>query len=251
MNAALCARTRIHNPQIQVLSILARVLVVVIARAAHVLTRPFDLIGRWLAVARPSAAASGFSLVVKSQEVPADSVIDKLREALALIERHDPRRLHRVRRDVPRVVALDLLLLGGTQWMHPRAILLKAAAVHQQPPLWAAGVIIHEATHIRLKQRGIRTTPLNRARVERCCVREQIHFLQRAGAQDPLYGAEAGYYIDWLEQSLNAPTPWYTLENKWLRAREALVAESAPRWVLWLVDALRPSRVEGARDGGA
>ena len=232
-------------------SLLARVLFVVIARVAYVLTRPFEMLTRWLAVARPSAAASGFSLVVKSKEVSANSVIDKLREALALIERHDLRRFHRVRRDVGRVVALDLLLLGGTQWMHPRAILLKAAAVHEHPPLWAAAGIIHEATHIRIKQRGIRTTRLNRARVERCCVGEQIHFLQRLGAQDPGYAAEAQYYIDWSEQSLNAPTPWYTPENKWLRAREALVAESAPRWVLWLVDALRPSRVEGARDGGA
>lgn len=53
-----------------------------------------------------------------------------------------------------------------------------------------AGVIVHEATHGKLRNRGIRTTKQNRVRVERICVSQENDFLQRLDPIRPRLGSD-------------------------------------------------------------
>jgi hypothetical protein len=53
-----------------------------------------------------------------------------------------------------------------------------------------AAVIVHEATHGRIRSRGIATTKTNRIRIERICVSEQNLFLRRLDSVRPELGSE-------------------------------------------------------------
>jgi hypothetical protein len=220
-----------------------------LARAIFLLLAPIDPVVRWLTILRPTRRVSGFSLFARSHDLGADDLVSKLEEALSLLERYDPRRFRRVRADVRRIIASDSGH-AGTHWRWPRAVVLNATLVKDHPALWAAAGIVHEATHVRLRGAGIRTTDANRSRVEGRCMVEEIAFLRRVGA-DPHHAAHAQHYIEGVERALSAPRPWYEPGERWHRIRELLVAESVPGWLLWLFDGLRPTRAESSGQDGA
>ena len=124
--------------------------------------------------------------------------------ALDLIAACDPRRFARIRRDMPniRVIRTGGGLFDPTDW----TCVVDWTAVMWQPVAHLAETIVHEATHARLSNRGVRPTARNLARVERRCCAEQVDFLRRL---PPECAAEAARSVAWIEQCLAAPEPWY------------------------------------------
>jgi len=115
-------------------------------------------------------------------------VLDRLHEALRLIERYDALRYSRLTRDLERVWALSASLHPTAAFDHRlRACVLHARFVLAEETTLerVASAIIHEATHARLWNCGIGYAEALRPRVEAICVRRELAFAAKLpnGAQ--------------------------------------------------------------------
>ncbi len=218
-----------------------------IGHALVAVLRLLDPLLSWLALSRPKAHVAGFAISIERDCVGTDSAVARLTDAIHLLDAVDPLRLSRIRRDVSR---LHVSSIGhaATYWHRPSAIVWRDEVLLAQPAIWAASALVHEGAHARIHRAGIRTTRATRARIERRCVAEEKDFFLRAAARFPEYATQAEHYIAHAALALEMPVPWYEPSQKWVRAREALVAYEAPRWVLWLFDGLEPGRSREAVD---
>jgi hypothetical protein len=122
----------------------------------------------------------------------------RLGEALEAIRRTDSRRAARIRQDVRRF-ALMQPPTGGVGEYSPtlEAIIIRPAFLLERPIMSVALLIVHEATHARLRRKGLRYLPGVKNRHERRCVREEISFAGRLG--DPQEREER---LTWLAEKL-------------------------------------------------
>jgi hypothetical protein len=173
--------------------------------ATRVLSAPAAPLLRWVDARRPSVRVEGVAVVVHPDAGPPGPSVAQLGEALALLAATAPRRLRRLRGDVARLLVEPWS--GTAGYSHrSRAILFDPAHLRAASPVWVAAALVHEATHARLSNRGVRPTARNLARVERRCCAEQVDFLRRL---PPECAAEAARSVAWIEQCLAAPEPWY------------------------------------------
>ena len=109
-------------------------------------------------------------------------------DALSLILEHDPRRLSVIRRTTGRIVARSLPTGGGSaEYRHD----IRTTSIDYEPfesriddayrRGFFAGLLIHEATHGRIRDFGVVTTRENRDRIERLCLTEENRFYRRIG----------------------------------------------------------------------
>lgn len=104
-----------------------------------------------------------------------ETVLHRLREALRLIEVHDPTRYSRLRRDLKRVWVLRLPSLGSYNSRLDACELNEDFVLAETPELLAS-VIVHEATHARLRSYGIGYGERTRPRIEAICIRRELAF---------------------------------------------------------------------------
>jgi hypothetical protein len=149
--------------------------------------------------------------------------LPNIREAVQLLATHDPRRFARIRRDLKYIVVTRTLLSEVAEyWPNLRACLLDASFATAQPPSTTALNIVHEATHARLWRAGIRYNELVRARVERCCIGEELAFAMRVPNGDELQGAARRKLYDasyWSDASMRD------------RKLKRLESRGVPRWL--------------------
>jgi hypothetical protein len=147
----------------------------------------------------------------------------KVRAAVDLIATHDPRRFVRLRQDLKYViVARTPISEVAEYWPNLHACLVDAAFATAHPPGITALNIVHEAVHARLWKAGIRYDEAIRARVERCCIMEELAFAERvpdgaelqAAAQRKLY--DESYWNDGAMQD---------------RQLNRLESQGVPRWL--------------------
>ncbi len=88
-----------------------------------------------------------------------------------------------------------------------------------------ASIIVHEATHARIDDRGIPYDEQRRDRIERLCRRQQQLFMQRA---EPEFRDAFGNSVDWSEvYRFDDVEPWY--EEYWSKSRWKHVGEMLGR----------------------
>lgn len=163
----------------------------------------------------------------------------RTRRALELIERYDPRRLARIRHDVR--------MIGGTVGHNSkfdpdgRIILLTRSLVLRATAADVAMTIVHEATHARIIDRGIHYFPVNRARIEAACVRQEAAFARRLPGGDAL--ADRGI--------ANLEHAWWTPRRIHESNLDVLRELELPAWAdRWLARvSLRRAAREEARAG--
>jgi hypothetical protein len=111
-----------------------------------------------------------------------DGVFERVAEAVLLIKTLDPRRYARVLRDVDRVLVTVLQsgfvaqynsALGACE-LDERFVLAESTL-----PEVIAGMIVHEATHARLRRCGFVYSEDRRERIEGVCLRQEMAFLSR------------------------------------------------------------------------
>lgn len=114
--------------------------------------------------------------------------IDFTRQALALIQRYDRRRMRVIEREIKYITKQEFTqgayynsliqecLINFTQYQH---LLDKNPHHYEWYLAHYASVIIHEATHGRLDSLGFPYSPATRARIERICWMEQKRFSSR------------------------------------------------------------------------
>lgn len=146
---------------------------------------PTTLILRWLAFrVLDHQRIQGFDLYldpnVRRLSASPNILSEKFAEAIEIIGEIDGRRLRNLKAYLPRIVIARPFLGRFGEYSHDlRAALLSPDFVADRPATSVALLLIHEATHARLRRGGFRYLPPVRARHERICVDAEIDFAQR------------------------------------------------------------------------
>ena len=101
----------------------------------------------------------------------------KVCEALSLIDAIDAIRFARIRRHLRCIVVARSK--AAAYWVTTATCLLPDAMVEQQSIAFIALAIVHEETHARLWNKGVRLWPDQLTRIEAICLREEIRFADR------------------------------------------------------------------------
>lgn len=124
-------------------------------------------------------ALHGFGVLVENtrDDIPTEAVIDRLEEALALIDRHQPWRLRHLRRDVRAIHVVRFPCRGA--YLPDERVCITELTFLARRDITAAPVaasIVHEGMHARVEAMGVRRAGRDRAREERLCRRAELDF---------------------------------------------------------------------------
>ena len=170
----------------------------------------------------------GFEVVLAFKTVDADDVLEKLDDALAIIEQGDARRYQRIKRDLHSILVTKA---GGPEFLPPLfACLLGYQLIKDGTPLGLAFMIVHEGAHARLWRRGFRYDPQIRGRVERLCINEELRFAEAINSSPAVVG--------WVHEKLSNTDRWSDAGIQTRRAAELNELGMAE----WLQRLLRPRR---------
>ena len=130
-----------------------------------------------LVIGRATRRVLGVDVHTVSVGESAEQATDKLAQALALIEQFDRRRFRRLQHDLSSIAVIDFFpgAIGG-HIPGSRVCFLSAAHLRRRSVARTALTIVHEATHCRIDQAGIRYWPDYQARIEARCKREESSF---------------------------------------------------------------------------
>lgn len=170
----------------------------------------------------PRVHVYGFLLVDMSSSVRFEVFTNRVREALRLIEAHDPMVLARMQRYLKRI---GIYTGGGEHYdemLNACIIDSRSLETYSSPELAAA--LVHEATHARLSRAGIATSDDNQARIERVCTEAAASFVEKVPETEALANR--------LRTSLSRP--WWTKSDLRNRKLEQLRANGVPRWLIAL-----------------
>jgi hypothetical protein len=110
-------------------------------------------------------------------------------EAMKLVERTDPRRFDRVKQRIKWIVNKRLFRAGAIYGHATRTCFIDFHRVCDWDSQWAVGwcalLLVHEATHGLIHDRGVPYTRRLRSRVERLCVKEEQRFVARLAKSQP------------------------------------------------------------------
>lgn len=168
----------------------------------------------------PHRKVDGLELVAFSGHGDHADAFDRLTRALALLKHYAPRRYGRMRRDMRRIA---LAAKGGELYDHDiRTYLVDTRVLMRRSVEEIAMAIVHEATHARLRSRGVEVTAGNRTRIEWLCVSEEIDFAGRLPAHDHL--------VEHARRKLQEP--WWSDDERERRIEDQLDALGLPRWLI-------------------
>lgn len=184
----------------------------------------------------PKQFRRGFEIVLAYNTDDAEVVLQKIDEALSIIEEGDPRRYQRIRRDLQSIL---ITRAGGPEFLPPlSACLLGYQLTKDATPLGLAFMIVHEAAHARLWHRGFNYDFQIRDRIERLCITEELRFAETIHSAPDV--------IAWVRSKLSNTKRW---SDEGIEARR--VAElnelGMPRWVQKLLRLTRRSSSERRR----
>lgn len=116
-------------------------------------------------------------------------LFDRVGAALEMIRQYDPRRFRRMQREVAWIGVTNSPAAAGRYWLGPKAVVLDASFIRGFVVESIAMVIVHEATHARIRQRGVRVRG-KEGREEHTCVGQEIIFARRIpGTEQLIQGA--------------------------------------------------------------
>ena len=171
----------------------------------------------WLGGVPPEPAAEryevrGLAVDVENTrpDIATADVLERLDEALALIERHQPWRLAHLRRDLARIRVARFACRGA--YFPDERVCLTELTFLARRDITAAPVaasILHEGMHARVHAMGVRRDAVGLAREERLCRRVELEFgqalppelgapvVERALATLQMADADVAPAIDW------------------------------------------------------
>lgn len=138
-----------------------------------------DRIGQWLNDKFGIHQLYGFTVVVDNTrpDLATPDVLQRLGEAIALIERYQPWRLRHLRRDLKQFRVMRFPCRGAYFPEH-RACMVELTFLARRDigPATVASTIIHEGMHARVHVKGVRDEARDRAHEERICRRAELEF---------------------------------------------------------------------------
>ncbi|WP_316189481.1 MULTISPECIES: hypothetical protein [unclassified Bradyrhizobium] len=173
---------------------------------------------------------------VGSFQSDAKPAIQRIEDALRLIERCAPLHHRRIKNNLARIW-VHLIPHGAGCYLHSlNACLLDERIVASETTTveWIASAIVHEATHARLEKLGIRYQEAARQRIERICARRELDFARRLSGVDALLAE-----ITWRLDRCSEENAFYTDQTMWEKTvqgnAEILRHLGTPEWVITLV----------------
>ena len=136
----------------------------------------------WDQLLRPVTVAQLNGLKIACLLEDDEMFANLVEQCLLLIKTEDPRRYRRIQEHLTWIVGRGEVALGsGRYWSTFRACILNPNYAWDGDYLVAqrAGLIVHEATHGFLSDRGFRYTKDARVQIERICCAEQNRFYSR------------------------------------------------------------------------
>lgn len=156
----------------------------------------------------------GFTVVVDNTrpDIATDVVLQRLDDALDLIEQHQPWRLAHLRRDLSHFVVARFPCRGAF-FPEQRACMTELTFLARTDITAApvASSILHEGMHARVHAMGVDPVTRDRAREERLCRRVELEFglmlprelgapvIERAAASLQLDDDDVAPTVDWAE----------------------------------------------------
>src|SRR5687767_7980565 len=157
---------------------------------------------------------NGFTVVVDNTrpDIATPDVLQRLGEALELIERYQPWRLRHLRRDLKQIRVVRYPCRGA-YFPEQRACMVELTFLARRDigPATVASTIVHEGMHARVHRMGVSETARDRAHEERICRRAELEFgqslppeigapvVERAIASLELNDQDVAPAIDWEE----------------------------------------------------
>jgi hypothetical protein len=170
----------------------------------------------------PRRRVDGIEIVVFSGDGDPERYFTRVAGALELLRKYSPRRFAQIKRDLRRIA---LVARGGEVYDHAlRTYMVDLRVLDGRSTEEAALAIVHEATHARLWNRKIATTPDNEARIETLCVGQEIDFASHL----PNGTALIEHARAKLEQ------PWWGAAEREQRIEDQLKGLRVPSWILAL-----------------
>lgn len=171
-----------------------------------------------------------------------DDLTARISAALQLVRSTAPRRWQRLVRDVSRLHCTKLGRPGAHYDHSIAACVIDADYVRGSPASFLAASVIHEATHARIEKAGIAYLPVQRHRIERRCMVEEIDFAEA------LAGDQA-HLLTHLRSAIDSV--WYSDEQFAERLIARYRALGIPPWMIhWLQRGSEPRARRTSRPVG-
>ncbi|MDF0582216.1 hypothetical protein [Bradyrhizobium yuanmingense] len=173
-----------------------------------------------------------------------ERALQRVEAALRLIERSAPLHYQRVKKSLSRIW-VQLVPHGAGCYQHSlNACLLDPRVVASETTTieWIASAIVHEATHARLKNWGIRYDEAARPRIERICARRELDFARHLTGVDALQ-EEIAQRLDLCRDEGTYYTDQNMQQNMDEGVVEALRHLRTPEWAISLLFRVRDLRV--------
>jgi hypothetical protein len=172
-----------------------------------------------------------------------ERALQRVEAALRLIERFAPLHDRRIKMSLSRIW-VQLVPHGAGCYQHSlNACLLDARVVDSETTTveWIASAIVHEATHARLENWGIRYDEAVRLRIERICTRRELDFARRLSGVDALK-EEIAWRLDLSRDGSTHYTDQNMRQSLDQGSAEALRHLGMPQWAIALVFRARDLR---------
>lgn len=121
----------------------------------------------------------GFTVLVENSrpDIAASDVLERLDEAIALIEQYQPWRVRHLRRDLAQILVTRFPCRGAYVPQDGTCITeLTFLARRDVTAATVASSIVHEGIHARVDRMGVRREGRDRAKEERLCRRAELEF---------------------------------------------------------------------------
>lgn len=176
-----------------------------------------------------------------------EPAIQRVKDALQLIERSAPLHYRRIQKNLARIW-VNLVPHAAGCYLHSlNACLLDERIVNSATTTveWIASAIVHEATHARLEKLGVRYDEALRQRIERICVRRELDFARHLSGVDALQ-EEIAWRLDQCSEEKSPYTDQTMRENTVEGEVEILRHLGLPEWTITLLLRIR-SRISWIR----
>jgi hypothetical protein len=170
----------------------------------------------------------GFEIANLSESKADSELLRRVEDVLRLIAHAEPSFFRRMKQAVRRILIAPSGGAAGSYWSFLDGCALSAHHVLTDSTTSVAMTLIHEATHARLHQKGIRYTPQLQPRIEAICVRAEVDFARRIPGMEHLV-AEA-------EDALSKP--WWSDTARKSHKLNQLRVLGVPAWVVRAGNAL-------------
>jgi hypothetical protein len=187
------------------------------------LNRVLFLVGWAVLVMRRSTDVVGVRMMISDPAVDRIRCTAKLDDALQLLAAVDPNALRRVQQRVRHVLVWPGDYTAYDVW---GGVHLASSHLMSARPAILAGMLVHEATHLRIAACGIPYAPEVRARIEEACVRQEAAFLRKV----PEGGEEAAAST---MESLQMP--WWGEDERYQRIHRSGTDSGRPAWLSDLI----------------